>query len=535
MEYFYLEITSGNGIGKRYLLVDGVVSVGRSPNNAIRLDSSERIVSSNHAIIYKYPESITVQDLSSTNGTYLNDKKVTQEEVRIGDEIGFGEGGPRLKLIVSNEELPTEPSTPSQCQILKTDDTEQSFSVNGSGKETIGEFVIDPCKKSKETMKNDVRSQTLEMESKLLSKKINADELNKLMNQSERVEKILQKGNLNETQTHLLHIAYSAHKKSKKYWITVIWIIVGISILLTSFFTIRILQYRNHLNKALKLEKKLDGYEEKIEKARATGAGVNDLNALVKEFEQTEGQFKSVKMGLKADDFQKLFQDTVEMYLTDIMSRFGEIDYHIPPQMIERVKYHLNVYSGQLKPIIARYLLRKSTYFPMINRVFTEKKIPLELAYVSMLESGFNPKALSPVGARGLWQFMPETGRKFSLRIDDHVDDRIDPEKATFAAAEFFKDLISIFGAKSSVMLVMASYNAGENRVMGALRKIDDPMRNRDFWYIYRMGYLAEETNEYIPRVLALMIIDEHQEQYGFAAQNRTVENLEDEHDFVPQ
>ena len=65
-------------------------------------------------------------------------------------------------------------------------------------------------------------------------------------------------------------------------------------------------------------------------------------------------------------------------------------------------------------------------------------------------------------------------------------------------------------------MLAMAAYNAGEGRIVGALRKIDNPMRNRDFWYIYRMGYLAEETNEYIPRVIALLIISEHPQQYNF-------------------
>ena len=80
----------------------------------------------------------------------------------------------------------------------------------------------------------------------------------------------------------------------------------------------------------------------------------------------------------------------------------------------------------------------------------------------------------------------------------------------------------------------MAAYNAGEGRVMGALRKIEDPMRNRDFWYIYRMGYLAEETNEYIPRVIAFIIISEHPQVYGFTdiAPARPSENLELENDF---
>ena len=144
--------------------------------------------------------------------------------------------------------------------------------------------------------------------------------------------------------------------------------------------------------------------------------------------------------------------------------------------------------------------------------------------------------ALSHAGARGLWQFMPKTARQFGLKVNDHVDERIDPQKATYAAAEYFKDLIGIFGGKSSVMLCMAAYNAGEGRVMGALRKIDDPMRNRDFWYIYRMGYLAEETNEYIPRVISFIIISEHPEDYGFgdySGAGTDTGSLESENDFV--
>ncbi len=83
------------------------------------------------------------------------------------------------------------------------------------------------------------------------------------------------------------------------------------------------------------------------------------------------------------------------------------------------------------------------------------------------------------------------------------------------------------------MMLAMAAYNAGEGRIMGALRKIDDPMRNRDFWYIYRMGYLAEETNEYIPRVLALMILDENQEMFGMVAGSSSSVSESAEKDFI--
>jgi len=134
-----------------------------------------------------------------------------------------------------------------------------------------------------------------------------------------------------------------------------------------------------------------------------------------------------------------------------------------------------------------------------------------------------------------MWQFMPETGRRYGLIVDNRTDERCEPEKATYAAAKYFKELIGIFGGQSSLMLCMAAYNAGEGRVMGALRKIDNPMRNRDFWYIYRMGYLAEETNEYIPRVMALLIISEHPQQYNFnRIPSAPSEQFDSEKDFIP-
>jgi membrane-bound lytic murein transglycosylase D len=111
---------------------------------------------------------------------------------------------------------------------------------------------------------------------------------------------------------------------------------------------------------------------------------------------------------------------------------------------------------------------------------------------------------------------MPKTARDYGLEVSVHRDERTDPEKSTYAAAAYFKDLIAIFGSKSSVMLCMAAYNAGETRIINALKRINDPVNDRDFWYLYKKKWLAEETNEYIPQILALIIISEHMEEYGF-------------------
>jgi predicted component of type VI protein secretion system len=105
MNYYYLEATRGAEIGRRYLLPDGAVSIGRSSQNTIVVNQSEKSVSSHHMIIYKSPERIMVQDLQSTNGTFVNESKISEKEIMDGDEIGFGQAGPRFKLVSSAIEL----------------------------------------------------------------------------------------------------------------------------------------------------------------------------------------------------------------------------------------------------------------------------------------------------------------------------------------------------------------------------------------------------------------------------------------------
>lgn len=534
MSYYYLEVTRGLDTGRRFLIGEGAISIGRSSENVICLNLGDRVVSSHHAILYKYPESITIQDMASTNGTYVNEQRITQQEIKVGDAIGFGEKGPRLTLVLSEQELSTTPQ-PARHGAGKTDPTRNSATL-----QTMPDSENKPddelfSKKKLTPLIGDVSSMTMEMAHKLKANSMDVNDMHKLMHQGERIEKILQKGTLDEGQAHFLKTVYAAHRETRQRWFIIIGIIVGVSLMVTTFFAVRMFQYRNQVNKAIELEKQLDGYDKRIALAQSSGADTKEISTLVSEFEKTKGEFNSARMVLKEQDYGRFYADTVEIFISEIMSRFGETDYHIPPQMTERVKYHLGVYTGPLKSSITRYLQRKTVYFPLINRVFSEKKVPADLAYISMLESGFNPKALSSAGARGLWQFMPKTAVQFGLQVDDQIDERTDPQKTTYAAAEYFKDLIGIFGGKSSVMLAMAAYNAGEGRVMGALRKIEDPMRNRDFWYIYRMGYLAEETNEYIPRVLALMIIDTHQQHYGFAPPAPTnIEAIEAEDDFIP-
>jgi len=545
MSYYYLEVSRGMELGRRYFLPDGAVSIGRSSQNTIAIHPSEKGVSGHHMILYKSPERIMVQDLQSTNGTYVNEVKINEKEIAVGDELGFGKSGPRLKLIFSECELDNAPRKSENAidtGLVTHEDMISPFLKKASKEalrkesQDLNAYNVSPARLSEKKKGGDTyyTSFTTEMEQKLVGKKIDSGDLQKLMKDGKRLERVLERGSLGRTQTNMLRTMYDANRSTRHKWLYAVAAILAVSVAVAAFFTVRDYQNRRLIEKAQTLRKDLDEYDKRIASAKSDpAANKDDLEKLIGELEVKEKSLSSLQSRLDQDDFGKFYSDPLERNIDQILMRFGEADYHIPKEMVGRVKYHVGVYTGSLRDVIGRYIKRKEKYFPMIQRTFKEKNLPVELAYVSMLESGFNPMALSSVGARGLWQFMPATAKQFGLKVEGDLDERTDPVKATAAAAEYFKDLIGIFGGKSSVMLCMAAYNAGEGRIMGALRKIEDPMRNRDFWYIYRMGYLAEETNEYIPRVIALMIISENPQKHGFAARSADTEPLESADDFV--
>ncbi len=155
------------------------------------------------------------------------------------------------------------------------------------------------------------------------------------------------------------------------------------------------------------------------------------------------------------------------------------------------------------------WLNRSGRYLEMIQNVFRMHGLPEELAYMAMIESGFNPVAVSRAGAKGLWQFMEQTARRYGLRVDRWVDERLDPEKSTVAAALYLRDLFGQFG---SWFLAKAAYNAGELKVTQAVQR----SRSNDFWTLTRGRLLREETKRFVPAILAATLIGQNPRRYGF-------------------
>jgi len=139
---------------------------------------------------------------------------------------------------------------------------------------------------------------------------------------------------------------------------------------------------------------------------------------------------------------------------------------------------------------------RMNTYRDAFTRILEEERVPVGLLGVALVESGFNPYALSPKGARGIWQFMPATAERYGLTVSQSGDHRTHPEHSTRAAARYLRDLYAMFG---DWKLAIAGYNAGEGRVQRIIKKTGI----RDFEEMSRRGLLPLETRKYVPAVLA--------------------------------
>jgi membrane-bound lytic murein transglycosylase D len=179
---------------------------------------------------------------------------------------------------------------------------------------------------------------------------------------------------------------------------------------------------------------------------------------------------------------------------------------------------YIELFQGRLHDFIEEGMKRGSKYLPMIQNVFRAEGLPLDLAYVPLVESAFKPNALSRTNAKGVWQFMAGTALENGLRRDWYIDERSDPEKATQAAARYLKTLGSLFDGDWH--LALASYNGGPGRVQKAMKRTGFD----DFWKLaQKPAILPNETREYVPMILAAIVIARNPAQYGFDFESEPV------------
>ncbi|MBP6550426.1 MAG: LysM peptidoglycan-binding domain-containing protein [Flavobacterium sp.] len=202
-----------------------------------------------------------------------------------------------------------------------------------------------------------------------------------------------------------------------------------------------------------------------------------------------------------------------------------KVDYELSTELLKQrlaemdSKSPFNIeYNSGLENIIKSFLKNRKKsferlmaiseyYFPLFEEALAKQNVPLEIKYLAVVESALNPKAVSKMGATGLWQFMYHTGKQYNLKIDSYVDDRSDPLRSSEAAAQYMANMYAIFGDWD---LVLASYNSGPGNVAKAIRRSGG---QQNFWNIKK--YLPQETQGYVPAFLATMYIYEYHKEHG--------------------
>ena len=213
-----------------------------------------------------------------------------------------------------------------------------------------------------------------------------------------------------------------------------------------------------------------------------------------------------------------------------------KVDFELPTELLKErlaamdAKSPFNIeYNPGLENIIKSFLKNRKKsfgrlmaiseyYFPMFEEALAKQNVPLEIKYLAVVESALNPKAVSRMGATGLWQFMYQTGKQYNLKIDSYVDERSDPLKSSDAAAQYMTNMYAIFGDWD---LVLASYNSGPGNVTKAIRRSGG---QQNYWNIRKN--LPKETQGYVPAFLATMYIYEYHNEHGIKPERALVKQF---------
>jgi len=174
-----------------------------------------------------------------------------------------------------------------------------------------------------------------------------------------------------------------------------------------------------------------------------------------------------------------------------------------------QVEAYIDLFQNQQRKSFAIWLSRSGKYLPLMQKELKEAGLPEDLAYLAMIESGYNQKAYSKAHASGLWQFIPGTGALYNLKMNKYIDERREADKSTKAAVRFLSNLYDEFG---DWHLAVAAYNAGPGKISKGLERYNAT----DFWSLAEYDYLAMETKRYVPKLIASIIIAKNPDKYGF-------------------
>jgi hypothetical protein len=467
-EKAWLLIRSGPRAGARFPIPDGTIRVGRAPHNDVVVNGADSaMVSLCHLEISRVAGSVRLRDLGSTNGTWLNGERITDTEISPPATIQLGKQGPELAFVL-------ESAAPAHLdRTIRIAPDAINISRPAAAPAAAHEGMLAAAvMRARRLRVHGAGGQTLAIMHAL-------------------IEQVLRR----------------SHRRHRTIGYALLAALLTVSAVGLWKIT------------AMNREKRaIDAHIQQLEAELQQPREGSDTDRLLSTLNDYQDRAESLQRTLLYRLGGKRQQDDfVTRELRALMAELGAEAYSIPPDFIERVNHYIEQYQGPDRPLVQRALTGSGNQLQTIRAVLREEQLPMDLAYIPLVESALAPGPASAAGAAGPWQLTVATARGYGLRVDREVDERKNLVKATKASCKYLRDLILDFGAGSSVMLALAAYNSGTAKVKQAVvRTVRDPIKQRNFWYLYRLKALPLETREYVPKVFAAMLIGRNPHHFGF-------------------
>ncbi len=460
------------------------IRVGTSGDCDVRYDlERDPEVGRYHAAVVMKENAYHVLDLGQAGGVWVNGERVQSQALRGGDRIRFGgEGGPEAEVaVVFDASYDAAKDAASMVEAFKgkTRETSAIRLVTAAAERVAEARVQAGGTRSRRTM--EVMATTMH-----------------------------EVGDLMRTQT-------------RKRWVKIVFAVVTVAAVIIAGLSFSLYLKQQQINQLLDAKSHFDEQIHAIQLQMDATRDTAQLAILEAKLNEKTASAELALAQIASKDEAKAAEvaesgDDLDKDIRNILAQFDAGTYAVPPIFKERVAYHIEQLrkAGPTARLIYR---RKVRYWPQISAEFKALELPEAMAYVAWTESQFDPMAKSGAGARGMWQMTRTTAQSLGLRVDGAVDQRTDVSLQTRAATKYLAGLLAEFG-EDAFMLAMASYNKGENGVRRVLRKVAQTpggfkKSKRDFWHLYRLKLLPEETREYVPKILAAAIACSKPEKYG--------------------
>ena len=482
----------------------GLVRLGRASDCDVRFDDDlGREVSAHHAQLVQDGEGWVLIDTASTNGTWVNGERIVKHRLADGDVIVLGgDNGVEATVDLAGEAVALAAGGGRRTVVATT--------LPGTPLPRGGDLqpLVDEVKRRADTgvaRVMDVTTQRVAHERARAGGRSSG-----------------------KTFAFLLQAVADVHAATERTvgrrWAKVVFAVGTIGAVVAAAMGVVIFLQQREIDRLVSQKQVLDRDIAAVHREMAGESDPERLAALEQRLGELTGSAEAALGALAERDVARaeaLQQegDELDRAIRAILAKFDAHTYAVPPVFKEALAREVErlAKAGNLRTIWNR----RNRHWPLIQAEFAALGLPEEMAYIAWAETQFDPEPVSPAGARGMWQMTPGTARELGLVVDGAVDERLDVGKQTHAAARKLASLLAEFGS-DSFMLALAAYNRGEAGVRRALREVakeKDGFRRekRDFWHLYRVKKLPEETRDYVPRVLAAAVVCGDPARYGLA------------------